>query len=115
MFPFSIKPREQQIFLSGKYRLIYHFDMAITYRLLCVPTFVIILAALTLSFLTSLSLPIIPGIPIVQTTLDNGTFLVNGTNSQIFQELKVRFFSLSHFFLLIFPRLYCYLLQLGIW
>ena len=100
VFPISIKPREQQIFLLGKYRLIYprepqalHFNMAITPRLLCVPTVVIIFAALVISFLTSLSLPAIPTIPIVRTTLGNGTFVVNGTNSQsLLQELRARFF-----------------------
>ena len=88
--------------------------MAITARLLCVPTVVIIFTALILSFLTSLSLPIIPAFPIVQTTLDNGTFVVNGTNSQTFQELKVRF--------LFFPYLISCcssfstsLFQFGIW
>lgn len=101
-------------FLSGQYRFptLWYLTMPVTPHFICIPAAVVIFIALVLSIMTSLSLPVIDALPIVQTTFNNGSLVISKTNAtynasnlQNVEEIKVRFLFFSRRLSLIFVSL----------
>lgn len=119
--PTRYKSQREMGFLSGQYRFptLWYLTMPVTPHFICIPAAVVIFIALVLSIMTSLSLPVIDALPIVQTTFNNGSLVISKTNAtynasnlQNVEEIKVRFLSFSF---LVASHWFLSLFQFGIW